>query len=562
MKSSKTANPSNPIEVCSRYIGPRMAMVFFIFMGMLSSCQALGNQSPGGMASEEPGSVEDLRPVPALAKETRDDLGEKERQQFDEAYARVQSMVIEEANAAGIGKEQGDLGLLLLAYDFDEEAEPALENARMLLPNDLKWSYYLGYLKLRGDRFEEAIADFERVLKIEPDNPIANVRMAAAQREIGDLESASVFLQVALLNDPEMAHAYAQLGEVLGELGDTEKAIVMLQKALELQPTATSLYYVLGRMFQEMGNEKRAAELIAQRGEAPTAVRDPFLIEVERLKQSESALLNRASQLMNLGRFREAVPAYRAAIEAEPGNADAYVGLAGALMLTNDMRGGLEAIEKAIELDPTNSQAHFNMGSFKERLGNYQGAAEEYELALKHDPDNEDAPRQLGMMLRRLRRCDDAAVYLKQALDREPSDHPVRLQLALCLRQVGRDAEALELIEGASEAYPTEIMYQDGLARLLASADDDAVRDGARALEMAEEMVKQGKTIEKMDVLAMAYAETGDFELAMRAVDDAISLAKAQRSPAILMDHLESNRARYLEGKPSRTTWPGFLIDQ
>ena len=164
-------------------------------------------------------------------------------------------------------------------------------------------------------------------------------------------------------------------------------------------------------------------------------------------------------------------------------------------------------------------------------------------------------------MLRRLRRCDDATTYLSQALDREPSDHSVRLQLALCLRQAGRDVEALEVIEGAAEAYPIEIMYQDGLARLLASADDE-VRDGARALEMAEAMVQAGKTIETMDVLAMAYAESGDTELALRAVDDAISLAKAQRSPAIMMDHQESNRARYLAGKPSRTTWPGFLMEQ
>jgi protein O-GlcNAc transferase len=327
-------------------------------------------------------------------------------------------------------------------------AEPALENALTLLPNDAGWSYYLGYLKLRGDRPEEAIVDFERVLGLQPDSPIANVRMAAAQKELGDLESAAIYLQVALLKDPDMAHAYAQLGEVLAELGDAQQAIAMLQKALELQPTANSLYHVLGRMFQELGDE------------------------------------NRAEQLMDLGRFGEAVPAYQAVIRAEPSSADAYVGLAGALMLTNDMRGGLEAIE----LDPTDSQAHFNLGSFK-------------------------------------------------------------------------DVEALEVIEGAAEAYPIEIMYQDGLARLLASADDE-VRDGARALEMAEAMVQAGKTIETMDVLAMAYAESGDTELALRAVDDAISLAKAQRSPAIMMDHQESNRARYLAGKPSRTTWPGFLMEQ
>jgi Flp pilus assembly protein TadD len=69
----------------------------------------------------------------------------------------------------------------------------------------------------------------------------------------------------------------------------------------------------------------------------------------------------------------------------------------------------------------------------------------------------------------------------------------------------------------------------NNLAWLLATCGDGSVRNGQRALELAERAnrLAGGQDVRVLDTLAAAYAEAGRFEEAVRTVQAAIQLASA-----------------------------------
>jgi hypothetical protein len=48
--------------------------------------------------------------------------------------------------AVELAEAYGDLGLVFLTYEYSEPAEAALVNAVRLAPEELRWTYLLGYL--------------------------------------------------------------------------------------------------------------------------------------------------------------------------------------------------------------------------------------------------------------------------------------------------------------------------------------------------------------------------------------------------------------------------------
>jgi len=83
-------------------------------------------------------------------------------------------------------------------------------------------------------------------------------------------------------------------------------------------------------------------------------------------------------------------------------------------------------------------------------------------------------------------------------------------------------------------------------AWILATARDDAVRDGLHALALAERAVvlTQRNDEESLDTLAAALAEAGQFDQAVRAGTEAIIVAQRRGHIAILPE-LDVRLAQY-----------------
>ena len=93
------------------------------------------------------------------------------------------------------------------------------------------------------------------------------------------------------------------------------------------------------------------------------------------------------------------------------------------------------------------------------------------------------------------------------------------------------DGEALRHFRKALEEDPESLNALIGAARILASAEDAKLRDGAgEAVKLAARANEQtgGKDATVLDALGAAYAEAGDFARASTAAQHALDLATAQ----------------------------------
>ena len=89
----------------------------------------------------------------------------------------------------------------------------------------------------------------------------------------------------------------------------------------------------------------------------------------------------------NLGRYREAVEAYREALRLEPDDASAWFKLGFAYKKLGRYREAIEAYREALRLKPEYAQVWFNLGYAYEKLGRYREAIEAYQEVLRLKPD-------------------------------------------------------------------------------------------------------------------------------------------------------------------------------
>ncbi len=96
--------------------------------------------------------------------------------------------------------------------------------------------YNLALALAGGGRFDEAIAQFQRVLEIKPDYVEARNNLGAALQSQGKIDEAMAQYRQALKIKPDYAKVYYNLGTVLAGRGRFKEALAQFRRALELKP--------------------------------------------------------------------------------------------------------------------------------------------------------------------------------------------------------------------------------------------------------------------------------------------------------------------------------------
>lgn len=111
--------------------------------------------------------------------------------------------------------------------------------------------------------------------------------------------------------------------------------------------------------------------------------------------------------------------------------------------------------------------------------------------------------------------------------------------------------EAIGDMDKAMKMVPPQAPYLNQLAWTLATCADPAVRDGGRAIALAQQSLKIRADSATQDTLAAAYAEAGQFDMAQAAETKAIQTAGEQ------LPRIQAMQARmqlYSHGLPFHTT--------
>src|SRR6059058_1129143 len=239
--------------------------------------------------------------------------------------------------------------------------------------------------------------------------------------------------------------------------------------------------------------------------------------------------------LKNQGQLDEAISHYRRAINIWPDYVDAHYNLGGAYIEKGEVDEALAEYRRAIEIRPEEADSHNNYGSALRELKQFEQAEAEYKRALSLRPQYLDARLNLGSLLLQRGRTAEAITNLEAARRLQPNDAATRVTLALALMKNRQTGEAAAELNRALQLAPDKVNALNILAWLLATASDDSVRDGKRAVQLAERANtlagNNDPTI--LHTLAAAYAEAGRFDEALQTARQAMKLASRADNNAV-----------------------------
>jgi protein O-mannosyl-transferase len=332
-----------------------------------------------------------------------------------------------------------------------------------------------------------------------PGSAMARNNLSAALLVNGQVDEAILDSETVLAAHPDNATAQANLGYGLLQKGRLDEAIDHFQKALALQPNGPGVYYQIGEAW------------------------------------------------LKKGRMDEAIRNFQKAIELQPDYATAFCNLGYALLQAGRRSEAMAAYEKALELDPRYALAHNDLGNILLQLGRMDQAMDHFQQAAAILPGFAEAHFNMAEVYLARGRLDDAISQYNKSLELNPGLAEAHYKLGVIEARQDHEAGAISHYESALKIQPDLMPACNDLAWLLAAGPDPALRDGPRAVALAQRanQLAQGRNPVILATLAAAYAETGQFNEAVKTIEQALPLAANDRA---LAGALEKQKDAYKAG--------------
>jgi Flp pilus assembly protein TadD len=173
--------------------------------------------------------------------------------------------------------------------------------------------------------------------------------------------------------------------------------------------------------------------------------------------------------LMEAGDFPTAGARFREALELNPHNVKAHIGLGNTLEQASNNDEALIHYNEALRLDPTSAIGHINVGNILSKRREHARAIEEYETALRFEPGNVYAHFNLGQCLLATGEYPAALVHLTEVHRRGPSNAALCYLLAKVHERLAQRTEAVRFYEQAIRIRPDYSEAKAGLAAIEAT---------------------------------------------------------------------------------------------
>ncbi len=278
---------------------------------------------------------------------------------------------------------------------------------------------------------------------------------------------------------------------------------------------------------------------------------------LEKNPNSWMAHNNLGNLLLQKGEVEPALAEFRAALAIRPNYAEAHNNLGNTLLQQGHIDEALPHLQRAVEIKPIFADADNNLGNALMQKGRGDEAIEHYQRALRANPDYAQAHSGFGVALAQMGRMDEARVQLVRAAEIQPDSVDAHFNLANLYQQTGRMAEAILHLQKVLEIRPGMPMAQNMLAWTLATWPDPSIRNGPKALALAEDLARASAERDPviLDTLAAAQAECGKFDEALATARRAANLARTQGN-APLTEDIRSRLLLYEARTPFHQSMP------
>jgi tetratricopeptide (TPR) repeat protein len=236
------------------------------------------------------------------------------------------------------------LALIHLAHG---EPQQALELYEALMArgviNESDYHFFVGSLRYVEGDLQEAVDEFALAVRMDGDNAEFRLQLGDGYRALGRYDDAMAQYQEVIRLEPSYVGAYSRRAAVYRAEGLLDEAVNEYQMALQLRPDNALYHAMLADTYRRQGALDKA---VSSAGEAV------------RLEEGEAAYHVLLGELyLALERIPEAIAEFETGVELAPEVAPYYLDLGDAYRLAGSEEEAIAAYERALELDPGNETA-------------------------------------------------------------------------------------------------------------------------------------------------------------------------------------------------------------
>lgn len=239
-------------------------------------------------------------------------------------------------------------------------------------PSNLEARRLLGriYLRSLGDMqagngsdsvLKLAIDQYEQIVRLQPDSMDDHLLLGRLYRLNNDLQKAENEFKIAVKLQPDSEEAVTMLAYLYNELGDTARATAVLSSVPQ-DGRSAKLYSALGYTYEQQKQYKNAIEAYRH------------AIELDR--DNLDAIRGLADNLLNDGQTDAALEQYKIIADANPEDAQTYIRIADIYRKQGKFDLALDNLKKAESMVQDSIEVPYNIASIYQAQGRYDEAAQ------------------------------------------------------------------------------------------------------------------------------------------------------------------------------------------
>ena len=443
-------------------------------------------------------------------------------------------------------------------YGRSELANKAIEEYRAAIDADPTSEYLtsgLAELYAKTGRIRDAVVEAQDIIKRDPNNLEARRLLGRIYlRSLGDMQAGNGSQSVLKLAieqyeqiikiQPDSVDDHLLLGRLYRLNNDLQKAENEFKTAVRLQPTSEEAVTTLAYLYNELGDTSRAAQVLSS---VPDAGRSAKLY---------SALGYTYEQQKE---YKQAIAAYRHAIELDRDNLDAIRGLAQNLLNDGQTEAALEQYKVIADANPEDAQTYLRIAEIYRRQGKFDVALDNLKKASSMVQDSVEVPYNMAAIYQSQGRYDEAIQVMKDLLQKteksentysqgEKSNRAVFLErLGSIYRDAGNNQAAVDTFRQMIALGGDENMER-GYQELIDTWRE--AKDWQKATEFAKEAVqKLPKSRDLKMVYAAQQADLGNPDQALKEVRAMLNGTPDDRSVYITLAQMNTRLKRFSEAE-------------
>ena len=331
--------------------------------------------------------------------------------------------------------------------------------------------YNQGNTLIQLQRYQEALATYEKAIDIKPDYPQALYGKGKALFQLKKYQESLIAYDQAIQIQPNYLEAWTNRGFVLVRLKRYSEAIATVDKALQLKNDEPQVWQLKGDIFIK----------ISQYNDAIKAYEQAINFQAD----NPELWYKKGLAFQNLKQYEEAITAYKKTVELKPDHESAWYNLGNCLVNLNRYEFALQAYDQAVQYNQNNSAAWLSRSNILMTLRRYSEAIDSFTQVIKTNPQQYQAWYNRGWALHQVKRYGEAIESYKKAISLKSNDYLVWYNLGNTQYNLQKYQEAIASYNKAIRYKPNhyESWYSKGNAWLNLQQYQQAIASYDKAIE-------------------------------------------------------------------------------